>query len=307
MDKSLNSDCRIFALSHLAVISVTGEDCGKFLQGQLTCDIYELQDLQAKVAAFCNAKGRVISTLLVVKTGSAFQLILPACLLDKVIKKLQMYVLRSLVRLTDQSQVWRLYGLEAQAAANDAELSVSGQLDFLKFSTVENLVFKHPAYFPYFLCIAQNPAVFESLIQQNDCKIGNLAEWCYQELSVGFPWFEMSGSEQYIPQMLNIDKLGGISFNKGCYTGQEIVARTHYLGRAKRHLFLADCGEMEQIPAGGMPILDGDTLQNVGDMLCADTFAQNTRLLLVLQEEAGGKNLVLDDAKRTAIKIASIL
>ncbi len=305
MDKPLNSDCRIFALNHLAVISVTGEDCGKFLQGQLTCDINEISDLQAKVAAFCNAKGRVISTLLVVKAGSAFQLILPVSLLDKVIKKLQMYILRSLVLITDQSQAWRLYGIEDQTAAGDRELNT--QINISKFSTDENIIIRHPAYFSYFLCIAQNPAEVENLIQQNDYKIGSLAEWRYQELSAGFPWFEASGSEQYIPQMLNIDKLGGISFNKGCYTGQEIVARTHYLGRAKRHLFLAECDEIEQRPAGGMHILEGDTLQNVGDILRTETFSQNTRLLLVLQEEAGWKNLVLDDAKRTAIKIAPIL
>ena len=107
--------------------------------------------------------------------------------------------------------------------------------------------------------------------------------------------------------MLNLDKLGGISFNKGCYTGQEIVARTHYLGKAKRHLFLADCGVIEQLPVGGTHVLAADTLLNAGDILHAETFCENTRLLLVLPEEADGKNLVLDDAKRTAIKIAPIL
>jgi folate-binding protein YgfZ len=274
------------------------------LQGQLTCDINEIPDLQAKVAAFCNAKGRVISTLLVVKTGSAFQLILPVCLLDKVIKKLQMYILRSLVRLTDQSQAWRLYGIEEQVAVDDGEFNA--QVSGLKFSTDENIIIRHPAYFSHFLCIAQNPAAVEHLIQQNDYKIGSLVEWRYQELSAGFPWFDASGTEQYIPQMLNIDKLDGISFNKGCYTGQEIVARTHYLGRTKRHLFVADCGDIEQIPTSGMHILDGDTLQNIGDILRVETFSQNTRLLLVLKEDAGWKNPVLDDAKRTAIKIAAI-
>jgi len=304
LDKPLNSNYRVFALSHLAVISVTGEDSGKFLQGQLTCDINEIQDLQANVAAFCSPKGRVISALLVVKAGPAFHLILPVCLLDKVIKKLQMYILRSLVRLTDQSQNWRLYGL-AEQSTTDGKLKA--QLNNLKFSTDENIVIRHPAYFSNLLCIAQNPAAVDSWIEQNGYEIGSLAEWRYQELSAGFPWFEATGSEQYIPQMLNIDKLGGISFNKGCYTGQEIVARTHYLGRAKRHLFSVDCGAIEQTPAGGMHVLDGNTLQNVGDILHAETFSQNTRLLLVLQEEADWKNLVLDDAKRTAIKIASIL
>ena len=301
MDKPLNSDFRIFVLSHLAVISVTGEDCAKFLQGQLTCDINELHDSQAKLAAFCNAKGRVISTLLVVKTGLEFQLILPVCLLDKVLKKLQMYVLRSLVRLTDQSQCWRLYGIEEQAAAAS---DINTQLNF---SMDEIIVFRQPANFSNLLCIAQNPREFENLIQQNGYKIGDLAEWRYQEISTGFAWLDASGSEQYIPQMLNLDKLGGISFNKGCYTGQEIVARTHYLGKAKRHLFLADCGVIEQLPVGGTHVLAADTLLNAGDILHAETFCENTRLLLVLPEEADGKNLVLDDAKRTAIKIAPIL
>jgi folate-binding protein YgfZ len=303
LDKPFNSDCKVFTLSHLAVISVTGADCGKFLQGQLTCDINELQDYQAGVAAFCNAKGRVISTLLVVKTGQEYQLILPVGLLDKVLKKLQIYILRALVRLTDQSQTWRLYGLEG-LAPQDQDINL--QIDSSKSSTDEILVIRHPAYFSHFLCIAKNPQFIEQLLQQHRYKIGSLEEWRFHELSSGFPWFEAGGSEQYIPQMLNIDQLGGISFNKGCYTGQEIIARTHYLGRAKRHLFLADCSDITEPPACGVHVLASDNLQNVGDILSAATFLQNTRLLVVLQEGASLKNLALDDPRRTVIKLADI-
>ena len=276
-----------------------GEDSAKFLQGQLTCDITSLPESQASLAAFCNPKGRVISTLLIVKTAKAFLLILPASLLDKVFKKLQIYILRSSVRLSDQNQSMQLLGLACQTA-----IELNSCTEAFGLAGEDICIVKLPSPFSRYLAITPRPLPAEIANRQSSFNIGNAEEWRYQDVSSGFPWFEESQSELYIPQMLNVDGLGGISFNKGCYTGQEIIARTHYLGKTKRSLFLAECGVIDKSPDGGMAILDRETRQNVGNILSAQTFSQNTRLLLVLQAaDAESKNLVLDDAKRTAIKI----
>lgn len=294
MDKQPDSSRKVFSLSHLAIITVTGEDSAKFLQGQLTCDINSLSESQAGIAAFCNAKGRAISTLLIVKTAAAFLLILPNGLLDKVLNKLRMYILRSAVQLSGQSGE-RLFGLPCPPSATDFNLPAES-----------HIVIKLPPPLSRYLCIAGQPES-TTLNQQFSLSIGETEEWRYWDISSGFPWFEASQSELYIPQMLNIDKLGGVSFSKGCYTGQEIIARTHYLGKAKRSLFLAECDSLMETPDSGISILDSETRQSVGSVLNAQTFSKNTRLLVVLQsEDAEAKNLILDDAKQTAIKIVPI-
>lgn len=107
----LLSHSKFFHLSSLAFIVVDGEDSAKFLQGQLTSDIRSLLEYQAAIAGFCNAKGRVISTLLVVKTDKAFILILPASLVEKVYQKLQMYILRSKVALSRQKKTYAFIGV----------------------------------------------------------------------------------------------------------------------------------------------------------------------------------------------------
>lgn len=308
-DKALNqqpdSSHKIFPLSHLAVIAVAGEDRAKFLQGQLTCDINSLSESQASIAAFCNPKGRVISTMLAAKTADTFLLILPASLLDKVLNKLKMYVLRSAVRLSDQRENLTVIGMHCSlSVATELNLSTGN----FAVSGNDPLMIKLPSVSPRYLAIASQPESTTTLSQRHGFIIGDAEEWHYQDISSGFPWFEAEQSELYIPQMLNLDRLGGISFNKGCYTGQEIIARTHYLGKAKRNLFLAesDC-TMPVLPKPGQTVLDEDTKQSVGTLLSAESFSQNTRLLVVLQaEDAESKHLILDDAKQTAIKIVPI-
>lgn len=157
----------------LGVLSVTGADAASFLQGQTTCDIYEIAEHKTQLGAFCNPKGRVIAVFVIAKTSEGFLLILPKSLLMTVQELLQRYKLRSKV----------------------------------EFSEMEDL------------------PVARFLNNTN----------------VRTPWILPETTEQFIPQMLKLDESGAVSFKKGCYTGQEIVTRTHYLGEVKRQLNLALC------------------------------------------------------------------
>ncbi|OQW72079.1 MAG: hypothetical protein BVN35_14605 [Proteobacteria bacterium ST_bin11] len=293
---------RVFSSTGLSIIEVTGQDAAKLLQGQLTCNINDLSASQASIAAFCNAKGRVISTLLVVKALESFYLILPADLLDVVLKKLRMYVLRADAKLHDQTDHMQVMGISnlAEAFNPPANNFAVGQapLTTIKLpGAPRHLVLGR---------LDQIDEFSELLRSQYDFEPGCLEEWRYQDISSGLPWLDISQSEQHIPQMLGIDQLGGISFSKGCYTGQEIVARSHYLGKVKRALFIAECPQIPEGVITGCKVFDSVSQQNMGCLLTKAAWNGINRSLLVLQIVDGlPKNLILDDEYRTPITIIS--
>ncbi|MCK9604989.1 MAG: folate-binding protein [Methylomonas sp.] len=286
----------LYHLNHLAIIEVNGEDACQFLQGQLTCNINELTQQKTSIAAFCNAKGRVISTLLIIKTQLGFFLILPASLLGTVLKKLQMYVLRAKVKLTEPKNI-AITGLTSSNGIVDISLP---KQDFFCTENHETLFIKLPSA-GRFLCIVPS----NKLAQHPFARLPSapVAEWRFEDISSGFPWFEASRSEQFIPQMLNIDQLGGISFSKGCYTGQEIVARTHYLGKAKRQLYLAESNEILAQDTD-VAVKDAESGEKYGDILALESYGAITRLLVVLQTvDDKPKILILDNQQHTPIKL----
>lgn len=257
----MNSNWKNCLLTHLAVLTVSGQDAAQFLQGQITCNVNDVTATHSSLGAMCNPKGRAITTFLLAKSGDDFLLILPAELLEIVKKRLSMYVLRAKVTLTDCSGSLCLLGFTAQST--DAFLA-SYQQDGAVRINVGNrdlvIADEHNAS----VMLAQGVETIDSM------------HWQTLDILGGIPWLTTATSEQFIPQMLNLDKLGGISLTKGCYTGQEIVARTHYLGKAKRALFVAECETAT--PEANASIIDTNG-QIVGNVLSAN----DGKLLIVLQ------------------------
>lgn len=286
-----------YHLTHLAILEVTGEDASQFLQGQLTCNINDVTESKASIAAFCNAKGRVISTLIVAKTQNGFRLMLPDSLAETVLKKLQMYVLRSKVKLCP-STCLSLYGV----SGTELKTPIALPEDSFDCSQNQNLIcIKMPSTQPRFLFVVNTSASEDEIFR--NVTDSDLAEWCYQDISSGLPWFDVSQTEHYIPQMLNIDQLGGISFNKGCYTGQEIIARTHYLGKSKRQLYLAECS-ISLAHEAKFVVLDPENQTKCGDVVAMQALEQNTRMLIVLQTvDDSLKTLILDNQDHTSINL----
>lgn len=218
----------LYPIEHLGVISIQGDDAAQFLQGQCTCDIRSINEGSSSFGAFCNAKGRVISTFVITKQSDALLLILPLALLPQILQRLQRYILRSKVALLDCSATHKLTGLLTNAAdPNDLEVPGS-----------------HTLFIPYPTCnpvryVIISDTASTQLNSNSAYTVKSCLDWQFLDIQAGIAWLNMSNTEEYIPQMLNLDKLGGISFNKGCYTGQEIVARTHYLGKSKRNLYVA--------------------------------------------------------------------
>lgn len=273
------SSQHIYPVAHLGVLTVAGKDAAKFLQGQITCNINDITDAKSSLGAMCNPKGRAISTFLLVKYADAFLMILPNELLASVKKRLQMYVLRSDVILTDSSDELSLIGLSYSVAQSD---QISEPL-FETNRQQENIIVNFQSR-GLIIAEAGNARNFWSEQVNLGFLPDDSAQWRYLDIISGIPWLSAATSEEFIPQMLNLDKLGGISFTKGCYTGQEIVARTHYLGKAKRELFVAEAGDITPPEPNSIVIDDStDVEQNVGKVLCAQNRKKSCKMLIVLQ------------------------
>ena len=290
----------ITAIPDLGILKITGADAAQFLQGQLTCNTNELTKSNSFFAAFCNAKGRTISTLLILKNTDSFLLIIPNELIDVVSKKLQMYILRSDVQIQNATNELCLLGITS--TSNDLSIDLP-DTDFTVNNSAE-ITIKLPSNNCRYLIISsakQAINLWTQLTQDKNINIANSTSWNYQDISAGIAWLTLATSEEYIPQMLNIDKLGGISFNKGCYTGQEIIARTHYLGKAKRELFLAECEITAMLDKESKIISDKN--QNLsGKIIAFQNNEQNIRLLIVIPSaNAELKTLQINNLDKTRI------
>lgn len=295
-DKS-TSQQNITVIFHLSILQVSGKDAAQFLQGQLTCNIHNLTESISFFTAFCNAKGRTISTLLVCKKEDMFYLILPSELINKVSAKLKMYILRSDVLLQDMSTEFGLLGLSSN------QPSLLPHFSEESFAS-HDLMIKLPSSKSRYLIIRsadKAATTWNTLQQSHQLTAINSAHWKNQDIADGIPWLTQSTSEAFIPQMLNIDKLGGISFDKGCYTGQEVVARTHYLGKAKRELSLAEC-QGDIVITDETQILNQPNGESAGKILAYYATDKTTRLLLVMKNIAEEKKpLILNTAEQDKV------
>ncbi|MGZ8959344.1 MAG: CAF17-like 4Fe-4S cluster assembly/insertion protein YgfZ [Methylosarcina sp.] len=283
---------QIYPVPHLAVLKVTGKDAAKLLQGQMTCNVNDITETQGSLGAFCNPKGRAIATFLLIKSREGFLLVLPVELLQTVKSRLQKYVLRSDAAITEGSDEFCLIGLRQE----DALTGSSGPLFSTHRQEVVSINLSLDQNRSLILAEADQAAEFWSQkVQQENFQPTNSERWRYLDLVSGLPWLGAATSEEFIPQMLNLDKLGGISFNKGCYTGQEIVARTHYLGKVKRTLFLAECDSTEA-PEPSSIIVDNaaDPAQSAGNIVDAIVNGDRCKAQVVLQLAEDHENHVYD-------------
>ncbi len=294
---------KIYPLTHLAVLTLAGNDTAKLLQGQITCNINDISGNKSSLGALCNPKGRVITTFLLVKTPNTFLMVLPRELLDTAKTVLRKYILRADVKIIDESDNLCLVGLAQPASKHSSTLFDTHQED--------NIVISWSQSPPRSLIIAE-PEQAISLWTNQVNQLGYLPassiHWQYMDIISGVPWLSTKTSEEFIPQMLNLDKLGGISFTKGCYTGQEIIARTHYLGQAKREMFLAEAN-MYSAPEPNTSILDysQETKQTVGKVIQAVSQQGLCKMLVVLQVLDSNHNLLkLDNQNQDSITLLSL-
>ncbi len=223
----------IAPLSHLGVIRVEGEDAAKFLHGQLTQDFALLGMDQARLAAFLSAKGRMQASFIGFKrSATEVLLVCSRDLLPATLKRLSMFVLRAKAKLTDATGDFALYGIagdainavagSAQPAWSKADLGTATVVHLYPANGTPRALWVAPATEP----VPAGPALDATL-------------WLWSEVASGVATLTTPVVETFVPQMLNYESVGGVNFKKGCYPGQEVVARSQFRGTLKRRAYIA--------------------------------------------------------------------
>ena len=209
---------RIAKLDQYGLLQVTGEDARAFLHAQLTNDIANLAPDAACYAGWCSAKGRLLATFLVVPCPGGFLLQLARDLVPVVAKRLSMFVLRSKVKIVDATLQWAQYGQWRKGDVNPLSVRDNGGVITTQIEPDRVLL----------LVPEQDSSNYESGTSAD--------EWALAEIRAGRPLIAQATQDQFVPQMVNLELAGGVDFKKGCYPGQEIVARAQYRGAVKRRM-----------------------------------------------------------------------
>jgi len=236
----MNMQSGALRLDEWGVIRAVGEDAASFLHGQLTQDMLNLGTDQARLAGYCSAKGRLLATMIVWRGAeNEILMALPKELLAPTLKRLSMFVLRAKCKLSDAGagDNWTLWGLAGEAALQwlgDAAPAATWARSTRDGAAVIRLP-QADAGTPRFLLVQPSEQARQA---PPPLPMLAAADWHWQEVRAGLAWIQASTVEQFVPQMLNLELLGGVNFKKGCYPGQEIVARSQYRGTLKRRTYL---------------------------------------------------------------------
>ncbi|SEE33706.1 CAF17-like 4Fe-4S cluster assembly/insertion protein YgfZ [Pseudomonas kilonensis] len=271
-------------LSHEGVLAVRGVDASKFLQGQLTCNLDYLSDSRASLGARCTQKGRMQSSFRILLEGDGVLMAMATELLEPQLADLKKYAVFSKSKLTDESAAWVRFGLE------NADKALAGL--GLELPSDTDSVARHETL----IAIRVSPGRAElwapaEQAQTLRTRLGaELAEtdlnpWLLGQIRAGIGQVMPATRELFIPQMLNLQAVGGVSFKKGCYTGQEIVARMQYLGKLKRRLYRLQL-DASELPEPGTALFSPTHGSSIGEVVMAARGEGNIELLAVLQAEA---------------------
>jgi folate-binding protein YgfZ len=204
-------------LTRYGLLSVKGDDAREFLHAQLTNDIANLPPSRAGLAGWCSAKGRLLASFLVIPAGDGFLLQLARDLSAGVAKRLSMFILRSKVNIADESEAWAQFGMWGEGVAGEPfAVSRNGKISVSVAPRRALVLFPASSALP--------------------ATSASETDWTLQEIRAGRALITSATQDLFLPQMVNFDELGAVDFRKGCYPGQEIVARARYRGQVKRRL-----------------------------------------------------------------------
>ncbi len=249
----LAGTCR---LADRGVIRAHGSEAGTFLQGQLTNDVLGLDAAHARLAGFCSAKGRLQASFIVWRRDAdTFDLVCAKDLLAATLKRLSMFVLRAKCKLSDASDEIALHGVAgAPAAAWIGDASV-----WERRAGAGAAVIRLPDAAGVARCLvasAAGPGATVAAAADGSAASLSTETWRWLEVESGIVTIEAATVDRFVPQMVNFELVGGVDFQKGCYPGQEVVARSQYRGTTKRRTFLFDAATL---PAAGADVFAADS------------------------------------------------
>ena len=275
----------ICALTDLSLIEVSGENSAEFLHNQLSNDVQHLDTDETRFAAYCSPKGRMLASLLFWKTDSSIFLQISSTLQEAVQKRLQMFVMRAKVKLLNVTDEYVSIGLGGANAGQTLQRwfpqlpeIVNAKIDSDCGSLIRAAdAFGHARYQ---WIIRQD--LLDTIWPELEAKLSHVGNtvWRRAEILAGIAHITKITQEQFVPQMVNFELIGGVNFKKGCYPGQEIVARSQYLGKLKRRMFIAEIFSND-VQAGMEVFSAADASQPCGMIVNAEMLDSQSHLCLV--------------------------
>jgi folate-binding protein YgfZ len=264
-------------LTDLGLLAFSGAEAASFLHNQLTNDVEHLSAGEVRLAGYCTPKGRLLATMLLWKNEDAILLALPRALLPAIQKRLQMFVLRAKVKLQDISEQQAILGLagDQAAAALQAWFPELPAKPYAKIDSAAGTLMRmaDADSVARYQWIAPNAIAIEAWPRLNaTLAVAGEAAWTLGDIQAGVPQITLATQEKFVPQMINFELIGGVNFKKGCYPGQEIVARSQYLGKLKRRMMLAtiaqdNAGDDATAIAPGLEIFSGEDAEQPCGMI----------------------------------------
>lgn len=247
-------------LSHWGLIGAHGDEAISFLQNQLSSDVTEVSDSHSQISSYCSSKGRMLACFRLFKRGDTYYLRLPREMLGAILKRLRMFVLRAKVTLEDASDTLVSCGYSGSCAEAELEQALGayprGVNDCLHIADVS--VLRVPGIHPRFELYGALTEMKKrwDILNVRGSPVG-ASGWALLDILAGVPNIFPATSDRFVPQMANLDLLGGMSFKKGCYPGQEVIARMRYLGTLKRRMYRLHLSG-DTVPRPGDPVFPAE-------------------------------------------------
>ncbi len=235
-----STDNMLYDLADYGLIAASGEDAITFLQGQFSNDVRLVTDTASQLSSYNTPKGRALACFRIFRTGGKIYLRLPKEILEATLKRLRMYVMRSKVTLENASTVLPGIGLSGPMALQWVQECVGNAPEAVDAVTQGNglcavRVGGSAPRFEIYGDVETRNAAWEKLA--TSARRVDWSAWRLLDIQAGVPTIFKATAEEFVPQMINLELINGINFTKGCYTGQEIVARMHYLGTLKKRMY----------------------------------------------------------------------
>lgn len=285
-------------LSDFALLAVSGDDRHSFLHGQFINDLNLIETPAAQLSAWCNPKGQVITNFIVINTGISYLLLFKQELKEYVQKRLTMFVMRSDVKIediTDSSPMVGIGNIEDLSALDSNIPTNTGEV----YAANGLVIVSHPDNSGRYLITGSIEALTKKLPELNT-SLSISSVWELLDILAGLPWITSKTQEQFLPQMLNLDALQGLSYQKGCYPGQEVVARLHYRGEVKKRLQLIK-SDNELIVDDDVYLDDSE--KKVGKIINSSTHPDDNYGLAVIELDKVGEKLLSNNNETSILDL----
>ena len=302
-------NCQFSSLEQEALLHIVGPDSLKFLQGQTSCDTRKIDPNHALPGIFCTPQGRVVCDFLLFEIGkNHFALRLRRDIRMNSSASFGKYIIFSKADIEDSREDWKPVGIWG-TAAKEALTELFGEIPTERFGATAGegyVLVQLDESGQQFECYLQETTAQDLLLRMGELmQLGTECEWQAAQITSGLPRIEAATIEEFVPQTLNYDLTGHINFKKGCYTGQEVVARLHYLGKPKRRTYVATL-PAETNTSAGNPVFDATSGKNVGNIVNSCVALGKTHALVAATTAGAGNGLQLDSTSGDPLLLGNL-